>query len=181
VLSGNARPKGANMTSAGRGSYFDQFSLGPKNKRVYSPVAEPQHPKSITLVEFWRDREKAGGLIVGRDLPSRAIAAILRNLIVYEPIDDCSNFRVRHAGTAYVEHYGFDVTGKLMSELFDDDVFGFNCAKAKEVIHSGAPEVFDANLSEYGISRRHYEVVLLPVWGTDERSKWMLCGIFRFE
>ena len=121
------------------------------------------------------------GLVVGRDIPSRPIAGILRNLMLCEPIAEFSDFRIRHAGTAYIAHYGHDVTGKLMSDLFDPDIFKHNCTCAAAVIRSGQPEVLDANLSQFGISRRHYEVVQLPVWGPDKAAKWMLCGNFCFE
>ena len=128
-----------------RETFSDQFALGPKNRHAYTPLVEPKHPHSVQLVQFWQEGEKAGGLVVGRDIPSRPIAAILRNLMICEPIADFSDFRIRHAGIAYITHYGHDVTGKLMSDVFD------------------------------------YEVVQLPVWGPDKKSRWMLCGMFRFE
>jgi len=164
-----------------RPSFFDQFALGPENRHAYTLIVQPKHPKSVQLFEFWLDRQKVGGLVVGRDIPSRPIAGILRNLMVYEPTGDCTDFRVRHAGTAYITHYGYDVTGRMMSELFDAETFRFNCTKAGEIIRSNEPEIFDANLSQFGILRRHYEVVLLPVLGPDESTRWLLCGIFRFE
>jgi hypothetical protein len=169
------------MTVTGKSSFFDQFALGSESKHAYRQVAQPNHPESIHLCEFWQDRERADGVVVGRDIPSRPIASILRNLMVYEPIADCADFRIRHAGTAYIAHYGYDVTGKLMSEIFDGNSFKYNLKAAKEIIHSDRPEVFDANISQFGISRRHYEVVLMPVWGADKIFRWMLCGIFRFE
>lgn len=168
------------VVSRPRPSFFDQFALGPESKRAYTRIAQPNHPNSIHLFEFWQDCEKGGGLVMGRDLPSRPVAAILRNLIVYEPILDGADFRIRHAGTSYASHYGYDVTGKLMSDLFDQETFRFNLSKAKEIIDSGKPEMFDANLSQFGIPRRHYEVVLLPIWGPGKASRWMLCGIFDF-
>jgi len=164
-----------------RTSLFDQFALGPKNQHAYVAVTEPRHPQSLQLIQFWREREDAGGLVMGEHIPSRPVAAILRNLMVCEPIADFSDFRIRHAGTAYIAHYGGDVTGKLMSEIYEPDVFKHNCACAAEVIRSGRPEVLDANLKQFGISRRHYEVVQLPIWGPDRTNRWMLCGIFRFE
>jgi hypothetical protein len=164
-----------------RTSFFDQFALGHENRHAYASVVEPKHPHSMQLVQFWQSGEKADGLVVGRDIPSRAIAAVLRNLMVCEPIAEFSDFRIRHAGTAYIAHYGYDVTGKLMSELFEPDIFKHNCICAAAVIRSGRPEVLDANLTQFGISRRHYEVVQLPVWGPDKTNKWLLCGIFRFE
>lgn len=160
---------------------FDQFALGAENRHAYASVAEPKHPHSVRLMQFWEAGEKAGGLVVGRDIPSRPIAGILRNLMICEPVGAFSDFRIRHAGTAYIAHYGCDVTGKLMSDLFDPDIFKHNCQCAAAVIRSGRPEVLDADLSQFGISRRRYEVVQLPVWGPDRTSRWLLCGIFRFD
>lgn len=169
------------MADARRPSGFDQFALGPDYRRAYVVAAAPQHPGAIQLVEFWHEREKAGGIVVGRDIPSRPIAGILRHLTIYEPLAGYGDFRVRHAGTAYIEHYGYDVTGKLMSELFDVESFSHNRAKAEQVIRSETPEILDANLRQFGISRRHYEVVQLPIWGAGMQSRWLLCGIFRLE
>ena len=171
------------MTDSGaKTSFFDQFALGREYKRVYNRVAQPSHPLSIQLVAFWREKEKDGGLVAGRDVPSRAISGILRNLIIYEPLAESTDFRIRHAGTAYIAHYGMDVTGMMMSELFDDDdVRSHNFMIAEEVIRTDTVEIFDANLSQFGIARRHYEVVLLPVMAPDRASKWLLCGLFRFD
>ena len=169
------------MATEPRKPFFDQFALGSDNQHAYTPVVEPKHPHSVQLVQFWQAGEKADGLVVGRDIPSRPIAAILRNLMVCEPIAEFSDFRIRHAGTAYITHYGCDVTGKLMSVVFEAEIFKHNCKCAAAVIRSGQPEVLDANLTQFGILRRHYEVVQLPVWGPDKTNKWMLCGIFRFE
>ena len=170
------------MTDSGaKTSFFDQFALGPEYKRVYRRVAEPSHPLSIQLVAFWREKEEDGGIVAGRDVPSRAISGILRNLIIYEPLAESADFRVRHAGTAYLAHYGKDVTGMLMSDLFDDDVLSHNFMIAEEVIRTNIVEIFDANLSQFGVARRHYEVVLLPVLTPDRASKWLLCGLFQFD
>ena len=161
--------------------FFDQIAPEQKSIRSYKVVADPSHEGTIQLIQYWREKDSSGGLVVGRDIPSKAISNILSNLIVYEPISDFADFRVQHAGTRNYAHYHGDVTGKLMSELFDAEAFKYNCAKAKEVLLSHRMMIFEADLSQFGITRRTYEVVLLPVLAPDRSSPWMLCGIFRFD
>jgi hypothetical protein len=160
-------------------SIFDQFALGPEQKRAYRRVHEPSHPQSVRLLAFQSNKE--GGLEIGRDVPSRAISGLLGNLIIYEPLADGADFRVHHAGTAYIAHYGGDVTGKLMSEIFEPAIFQYNRTVANGVIRRGVSEIFEANLSQFGITRRRYEIALLPVWARGRTGRWLLCAIFQFD
>ena len=146
----------------------------------YAIVASPTHPDAQELLAFWKSRP-SGGIVIGRDVPSRKIANLLGHIAIYEPVDGRRDFRVRLAGNSVRGRYGSDIKGKLMSELFDAEAFAYNCAKAKEVLLSHQMMIFEADLSQFGITRRTYEVVLLPVLAPDQSSKWMLCGIFRFD
>ena len=161
--------------------FFDQLAPEQKSVRSYKVVAAPALEGSIQLIKYWREKDSSGGLVVGRDIPSKAISSILSSLIVYEPISDFADFRVQHAGTRNFSHYDGDVTGKLMSELFDAEAFKHNSAMARGVMLSHKMMIFEADLSQLGITRRTYEVVLLPVLAPDKSSPWMLCGIFRFD
>ena len=150
-------------------------------ERVYAPIAEPRHPHTILLFDVWKRAEADGGFVVGRDIPSKSLAAILRDLVLYEPVPDRLDLRVRLAGTACIGHYGMDVTGKLMSELFDASSFEFNLRSALDVIRTAEPKIFAAELSRLGIVQGHYEIALLPVWQPDKSGRWLLCGVFEFD
>jgi hypothetical protein len=51
-------------------------------ERIYTPITEPSHPGTITLLDAWRRADAGGGFVVGRDVPSRALATVLRDLIL---------------------------------------------------------------------------------------------------
>jgi hypothetical protein len=150
-------------------------------ERTYTPIAEPSNPDTITLLNDWKKADANGGFVVGRDVPSRALATILRDLILFEPVPDNLNFRVRLAGTVCIGHYGMDITGKLMSELFDAPTFEFNVRSGWKVIQTAKPSLFAAELTRLGIVLHHYEIALLPVWSPDRSNRWLLCGVFRFD
>ena len=51
------------------------------------PLAQPRHRGAQLLLNIWREREAAGGFTIGRDIPSRNIARIMHNIMVYEPVE----------------------------------------------------------------------------------------------
>lgn len=154
--------------------------LEPEFKRVYRQLTAPSLPTTELLLTLWQERQGAGGLVIGQDIPSRAVAPVLRNLIVYEPVDDFADFHVRLAGSGYLAHYGCDVTGKAMSELFDADTFLHNLRFGRQVVEEQTPFLFSGALTEFGIARGSYELALLPVFAPDRATKWMLVGAFRY-
>lgn len=160
---------------------FYLFAPQSEYERIYTPLAEPCHPHTIQLVEVWKRADTDDGFIVGRDIPSKSLATILRDLILYEPVPDSLNFHVRLAGTASISHYGMDVTGKLMSELFDAPTFEFNVRTGWDVVQTAKPKFFTAELRRLGIVQGHYEIALLPVWSPNKGSRWLLCGVFEFD
>lgn len=167
--------------TASKPDILEGLSLGPEFERAYEPIEHLLHPDAIILLDGWRAREAAGGLVVGLDLPSRLFSKVLRNLIVYEPAEDGRDFRVRLAGTTYLEHYGREVTGLLMSNLFDRQRFEYNCSVGYEVLRSNKPVLLDARFKRHGIEQLHYEIVLLPAWAPNKVDRWLICGVFRFS
>ncbi len=55
-----------------------------QSREYFEPVDEPVHPGAKLLAGFWREREAAGGFVVGRDVPSRPLARILHNIALFE-------------------------------------------------------------------------------------------------
>jgi hypothetical protein len=160
---------------------FCRSTAEAEHERTYKSITEPSHPGTITLLDAWKRADAEGGFVVGRDVPSRSLATVLRDLILYEPVLDSLNFRVRLAGTVCIAHYGMDITGKLMSELFDAPTFEFNVRSGWNVIQTAEPRLFAAELSRLGIVLHHYEIALLPVWSPDRNDRWLLCGVFKFD
>ena len=140
----------------------------------------PTHPKAKKLLAFWNEHA-ADGIVVGRDVPSRAIADILSNISIDEPIDGGSDYRVRLAGSSMSARFGRDITGMRMSEMFPPDEFQRHLATRRATIETGKPIIFSARLSEGVVERLHLEAVHLPVLAPDRVTKWVLVGVFYFN
>lgn len=146
----------------------------------FAVVAAARHEDSRKLLAFWNARGP-DGIVMGRDLPSRAIAALLSHLMVWEPAGDMTDMHVRLAGSALMRRFPGDLRGRLMSELFPQQTFAELLRGTKRVIQSGAPEILDLRVTSGKIERLHLEVVVLPIRSPDRKRSWVLVGAFCFE
>jgi hypothetical protein len=128
-------------------------------------IAAPTNFGAQLLLDTWRKRAADGGFVIGRDLPSRALGSILRNLAVFEPIDNQTDFHVRIAGTGMLRRFGRDITGVRLSEVFAPQLFERRKAMIFAAIHSGRKPL-------------RFEVVVLPVLAPDRVTPWALAGLF---
>ena len=146
----------------------------------YAIVAEPAHPGARKLFAFWQERP-AGGLVINRDFPTRAVAGLLPNVTVWEPTPDGTDYRVRLAGVATRERFEQDVTGKLFSELFPPEDFREHFAVTVKLVNADQPLVVDLRLYSGAVMRLHQEIVILPVRAPNLVDKWVLVGLFFFH
>jgi hypothetical protein len=142
-----------------------------------TPLAEPVHFGARLLFKYWSEKQQTGGLIVGRDLPSRALGPTLRHLALYEPIAGGSDFYVRLAGSALLRRFGRDITGSTLSELFDKPVFERHRERLANMILDRRPFSLDMKLKKSGRHSLHFEVLGLPVLH-ESGTRWALSGIF---
>jgi hypothetical protein len=153
----------------------DVDSISPGGDETCVPLKNPVHSGARLTFENWREKHDAGGFVVGRDLPSRALASMLRNLAIYEPVD--GDFRVRVAGTGLVRRYGCDVTGLMLSQIYDPRGLQRQhdaMMKAK----NGAAAFSDVKLMRAGKIELQYETLQLPVLSPDLSQSWVLGGFF---
>jgi hypothetical protein len=160
--------------------------------RALSPLADddlvehfvreeaPRHADAIVLLEYWRACMANGGFVVGRDIPARKIARILRSIILWEPLADGSDLCVRLAGADVRRRFDFDLKGRTMSTLFSRADFQIHLTSVHEVIVSGLPIVLDTALRRGAVEELRTEVLILPVTASDMRSTWLLAGLFYF-
>ena len=90
---------------------------GREDESEFLCVDALEHWLAPEALDFWEHRP-ADGIMIGRDVPSRAIARLLNRVIIYEPIDDYRDMKVRLAGVALRRRFDQDVTGLKMSDLF---------------------------------------------------------------
>ena len=83
----------------------------------YATVEHARHPDALKLLAFW-DARPADGIVMGRDVPSRAIASLLRNISILEPTEDRSDLRIRLAGASLLKRWNGDVKGRNCRNCF---------------------------------------------------------------
>jgi hypothetical protein len=146
----------------------------------YAVVPEAAHPDSKKLLAFWASRPK-DGIVMGRDVPSRAIASLLAYVMVWEPVEDGRDMRVRLAGDALHRRFQGDLRGRLMSELFSPAYRAGHLENARNAIVTGGPVIVDTHTNYGNIEKLHAEVVLLPMLSPDRSVRWVLTGSFYYN
>jgi hypothetical protein len=144
-------------------------------------IPGPVHFGARLLFARWRELQGGDGLVVGRDVPARQLGGILRNLAVFEPLDDCRDFRVRLAGTAFLRRFGRDITGLMLSEIFQEAGFERHRPNMADIVRSGEPQAIDVTLQRGTRTFLHAEALRLPVQSADRSGTWVLSGLFYYD
>lgn len=167
----------------------DLYALG---ERVHTPagnfqypkavISEPEHPSSKELIAHWRACEAKGGMRMGRDVPSRAIAKFLANISVCEPVDDWADAQIRVAGSIMILRFGRDIGGMLISELYRSDPKGGQMLldNARRAQKTREPGLLSTRVCSNELEIMRFEVVALPIFAADGVSPLSLAGTFRF-
>jgi hypothetical protein len=144
-------------------------------------IPEPIHYGARLLFDTWRRRRAKDGFVVHRDVPSRPLATILRNLVIYEPLSGARDFRTRLAGSALIRRFDCDITGLKLSELFDGADFESRRDALAAIVDAGTPDIMDVKLVARGETQLHFEVLGLPVESPDRSSVWVMGGLFYYD
>jgi hypothetical protein len=150
-------------------------------EEMRTELTEPSQFGAKLLLEYWRDKATEGGFVVGRDVPSRALACVLRNLALYEPIDDAADFRVRLAGTAFIQRFGREITGLKLSDICASKNFELQRAIMTGVVAKAKPCVAGVKITRDARALLHFETMHLPVWAPNRKSVWVLGSLFYFD
>jgi hypothetical protein len=145
-------------------------------------VKTPVHPASIQLLAYWRECDARGGMRMGRDIPSRAIGALLRDLCVAEPVDNWVDARIRLAGSAMAEYFGRDVSGMLMSEIIggSEEDWHLLMNGARYATAHNKPGTVEQTLLDKGLVVLRQEMTAVPIWSPDGDARWLVTGTFNF-
>ena len=152
-------------------------SCAPDFQERFTILDAPKHSGAELLHSLWQRKRAEGGFVVGRDIPSRELSSVLRNLAVYEAIERGMDFRVRIAGTAFYRRFGEDVTGKRLSELFDARMFKAIRARLNSTLASARPTSVEIERMQGGNSG-NFEILMLPVSAPSRTAHWVLVGMF---
>jgi len=151
----------------------------PDLKETATPLAEPRLYGGQCLVDAWRRAED--GFVVGRDIPSRALSSVLRNIVVFEPADGGVDFRVRLSGMAVFRRFGRDIKGVKMSELYGPDMFPRRRTWLMEALGGQRPVTHHIVLQQGNRMPMNFELTFLPALAPDCQTQWAIAGYFYCE
>ena len=145
----------------------------------YLCVDALEHWLAPEALHFW-ERRPADGIVMGRDVPSRAIARLLNRVIVYEPIDDHRDLKVRLAGAAVRRRFDRDITGLKMSELFGPAEFPIRFRTTMAAIEQNEPRMVHIVHGTRDIETLRLELLILPALAPHGGDRWALVFCFYF-
>jgi len=145
-------------------------------------VAEPCHPSTLLLLAHWRSCQAHGGMRMGRDVPARAIAILMKDIVVSQPIGDWEDARLRLVGSAMSEYFGRDVTGLRMNEVFAGELSDRDMllAGGKMCIANNMPGTVEQILLDEGKEVLRQEMTAMPVLAPSGDERWLLTATFNF-
>ncbi len=91
----------------------------------FKTISIPRHSGAQKLLVFWNTRP-SDGIMLGRDVPSRAIAPLLGDVTIWQTVGGGEDYIVHHMGEAVRARFGGYVVGERMSALLPPDVLGYH-------------------------------------------------------
>lgn len=149
----------------------------PDLKETATALNAPKLHGAQLLLDNWRDHKD--GFVVGRDIPSRALSSVLRDLAVFEPIEN--DFRARVGGTGLLQRFGRDITGVRMSELYAPATFARRRKWLHDAMDGNRPVTHRIEMQQGIRKPLSFELLYLPVLAPDLCTKWALAGFFYYE
>jgi hypothetical protein len=147
-------------------------------REIRTPIAEPSHFGARLLLEHWWDRQAYGGIVVGRDLPSRALGSILRNLAVYEPVNGGRDWRVRLAGSAFMRRFAREISGLNLSQCVAADQLNEHLEDIEATVETGRPIMHDVHITQGEKTQVEFETLHLRILAPRGAAAWVLGGVF---
>ena len=147
-------------------------------EEIRTEIPVPTQYGARLLLDQWRTREQRGGFVVGRDVPSRDLASILRNIALCEPVDGAADFRVRLAGTAYMRRFGRDITGLTLSRIYGPEDFREKREACIGILRSQKPVIVEVKILRNTRTVMRFEGLGLRVLSPDRKNVWVMGGLF---
>jgi hypothetical protein len=157
----------------GSGGGLPPWDLAGRRERT-----EPLHPLGQALLAYCRSKSAPGKLPRRDDILANEIPALLPNLAILEPVPGGGDWRFRLVGTQLVLRYGFDWTGRLLTELFNPPTAQELLTLYNRVAADLTPVFVTGRAQVAGREHVIYETATLPILGRDEATVWMLLGVF---
>jgi hypothetical protein len=141
-------------------------------------LAAPSHRACKALLAYWQSKRSNGGLPQRKDIVPAEIPQLLPHLMIIEPVDGGSDWRYRLVGTAVTHRYGFDWTGKKLTELLDAETAPSIVRFYSDIAATRMPNFVMGRAMMEGRDHIVYECGSFPILGNDGVTVWVLMGVF---
>lgn len=149
----------------------------------YRRIDAPTLKGARELVEFWNDRP-ADGVVMGRDIPSRRVAHLLANILLWEPIENNADARLRLAGETLRWRFGGNAVGQRFRDLVAPSIADAFLGKMQDHVLQDICACFDMRLHRNvpieGVGDLHFELIIFPVWSGGRKGRLICNGLFYF-
>ena len=147
-------------------------------REIIELLDTPKHFHARLLLSKWQLH--VPDFTIGRELPSRALASVLRYLALFEPVEDGDDFRVRLAGTAWLRRFGCEVSGWTLSQLYAGAELDGWRKRLRETLEGGQPICGDLKVIGDNGVQLHSELLVLPV-AVKGGGACALVGLFHYD
>lgn len=132
-------------------------------------------------LSYWTGKRSGRSMPRKRDIdPIEIPPKILPNLQIIDVIDGGARFRYRLIGTALVDAYGKDFSGRIVDELFPDDRLDFVQGLYRSVCTSKAP-IFSRNKYHTPRDVDLFSMRIYMPLSEDGVAVQHILGVMRFE
>lgn len=131
-------------------------------REVLEWLPAPEMDGTKEVLRVWTELQK-DGVVYLRDLPSRAMAAYLQNIIVWEPVDAWKDARVRLMGSALVFRFGGNIKGRLMSDVFSHIERPQHTGMIRAAMNKGIPTFVRSTIRCGDMDLMKLELLLAPI------------------
>jgi hypothetical protein len=147
-------------------------------RHVKEQLFEPTHGEALSFLETWQSFDDCGGMILGQHFPTRRWSGLLPHIALLEKIPGRDDFRVRLLGFGLFCFYGFDLRGKRLSQIHDEECYRARFQELEDVLATGRPHVSRASLFDGDETMLAREILSLPVLASDGCTRLVLVASF---
>ncbi len=143
------------------------------------PADRAALPGTRAFLAYCAECSASGGLPTRAAIDPARIGPLLANLFILEPAEG-HDWIVRVMGTGLTVHAEVDLTGRRLLGRLDRSARVVVARWCRAALATTGPRVFRADYSGHQPSyeRPTPELVVTPMVGRDDRSRWLFGGIF---
>jgi hypothetical protein len=139
-------------------------------------AAQVAEPSLRRLYEYWLAKRGGGLMPARRDIDPLDFPYALGRIMLLDVLLDPTKFRVRLHGSDMVGRAGYDLTGKTLNDLPDNEYRSYVIDRCKSVVASGKPTlVRHDRILDNRVWR--YDALWLPFSDDGANVAMLLCAL----